>query len=130
MSGNLGITFDLAAIRTATGHPAERFTAVAGNGWVGPASFHVFVDGVRAAFRSDVLKDLDRPAANVVALDVPLPAGARFLTLVATDDKDNPRYANNANTLPPPVHIEEVLVDGIRVPAGGPGRADPAACKA
>jgi ligand-binding sensor domain-containing protein/signal transduction histidine kinase len=127
MSGNLGLTFDLAAVRTATGHAAQRFSATAGNGWVGPASFHVFVDGVRVAFRSDVLKDLDRPAANIFALDVALPAGARFLTLVATDDKDNPRYANNANTLPPPVHIEEVLVDGIRVPEGGPRRSAPAA---
>jgi ligand-binding sensor domain-containing protein/signal transduction histidine kinase len=118
MSGNAGITFDLAAVRAATGAEIERFTAIAGNGWVGPASFHVFLDGMRVAYQSDVFKDLDHPAANVFPLDIPLPPTARFLTLVTTDDKDNPRYVNNANTLPPPVRIEEVLVDGSRLPEG------------
>ena len=118
MSGNVGITFDLAAIRAATGREIERFTSVAGNGWVGPASFHVFLDGVRVAYQSDVIKDLDHPSTKVYPLDIPLPRSTRFLTLVTTDDKDNPRYLNNANTLPPPVQIEAVLVDGARVPEG------------
>ena len=118
MSGNAGITFDLAAIRAATGREIERFTTIAGNGWVGPASFHVFLDGVRVAYQNDVFKDLDYPAAKVFPLDIPLSRTTRFLTLVTTDDKDNPRYSNNSNILPPPVRIEEILVDGTRVPGG------------
>ncbi len=119
MSGDLGITFDLAAVRAATGRDIERFTAMVGNGWVGPAGFYVFLDGVQVAHRSDVFKDLDQPGTKVFSLNIPMPRAARFLTLVTTDDKDNPRYAINANRLVPPVEIEEVLVDGVRLAEEG-----------
>lgn len=109
MAGNQGVTFDLAAIRTAHKTSLERFTAVAGNAWIGPAAFYIFLDGVLVAQHSGIIRDLDQPAANTFPLDIPIPATARFLTLVTADDKDNPRYYN---TVPPTVHIEQVLVDG------------------
>ena len=82
LHANAGITFDLAAIAGAATLHSPRFRAVAGYGGrtaTSGADFHVFVDGTLAAGGRIGRDD------GGVPLDVPLPAGARFLTLVATD---------------------------------------------
>jgi signal transduction histidine kinase/ligand-binding sensor domain-containing protein len=109
MPGNQGITFDLDAMRKATGRTIDRFTALAGNLHVGPACFYVFLDGQLVARRSGVVRDQDRVERGVTALDIPIGAETRFLTLVSTDDKDDVGFFN---LQPPPVTIEEVLCDG------------------
>jgi ligand-binding sensor domain-containing protein/signal transduction histidine kinase len=110
MRGNQGITFDLEAIRAGTRMNIKRFRAVAGNAGVGPASFHVLVDGVLVTSQTGIYKDPDRPEANAFPIDILIPGSARFLTLVTTDDKDN---VTKYNVLPPPVVIEQVLLDGV-----------------
>jgi len=83
LHANAAITFDLAAIRTA-GAPEElKFAATAG--YFGQtatrgASFHVYVDGIQKAQRMNLGR-----SDGAVSVEVPLPAAARFLTLMATD---------------------------------------------
>ncbi len=83
LHANAGITFDLAAIRAASGERTMRFTAKLGyfgaeGGYFADA--WVYLDGekvfeVRRLARKDGLKDID----------LALPESARFLTLVSTD---------------------------------------------
>jgi ligand-binding sensor domain-containing protein/signal transduction histidine kinase len=109
MSGNQGITFDLDAIRRASGKTIERFTAQVCNLHIGPASFHVLLDGRVVASRSGMVHDNDRFEHGIVALDLPIGAAARFLTLATTDDKDE---IGAFNRVAPTAIIEEVWVDG------------------
>lgn len=87
LHANAGITFDLAAIRKATGQAEMRFDSRVG--YFGAAGGHradvwVFVDG-RKAF---AFKHLQR-AKGLQNIDISLPANARFLTLLATDGGNN-----------------------------------------
>lgn len=83
LHANAAITFDLAAMRE-VGAPAEmKFTATAGYFGQTPkngASFSIYVDGESKANHKNIGRD-----DGGVAVDVPLPATARFLTLMATD---------------------------------------------
>lgn len=83
LHANVAITFDLAALRDA-GAPAEmKFTATAGYFGQTPrngASVHVYVDGESKFDRRNIGRD-----DGGVAVDVALPATARFLTLMSTD---------------------------------------------
>lgn len=108
-SGNMGVTFDLAAVRRTTGKSITRFSAQVCNLHIGPGSFHVLLDGRVAAKRSGLVHDYGRYQRGIVPLDIPVPEDARFLTLVSTDDKDEPGALNRQ---PPVVTIEEVLADG------------------
>jgi hypothetical protein len=85
LHANAGITFDLAEIAARTpqdGLEHPRFRAVVGYGGrtaTAGADYFVCVDGVVAA-QGRIGRD-----DGGVAIDVPLPPSARFLTLVATD---------------------------------------------
>jgi len=115
MPGNQGITFALEAIRRATGHSPARFSARVCNLHVGSASYHVFVDGRLMAWRSGLTRDFYRTLEeNSIAVEVPLPPEAQFLTIVTTDNKDDPM---GMNAQPPPVIIEEVREKGAARPA-------------
>ena len=121
MSGNQGVTFDLEAIRRASGRTVERFTARAINLHIGPGSFHVLLDGRVVARRSGVVRDNDHFERGIIPLDIPVPVDARFLTLATTDDRNE---IGAFNRVAPPVLIEEVRVDGaLRKP--DPDPADP-----
>ncbi|MFN0127640.1 MAG: LamG-like jellyroll fold domain-containing protein, partial [Verrucomicrobiales bacterium] len=84
-----GITFDLAAIEAAHGgRQAVAFTAVAGDSRMqtgGSVAALVLVDGVERFRQTNIVN-------NEHVIDVPLPADARFLTLVTTNSD-----GNNAN---------------------------------
>jgi len=80
---NAGITFDLEAIRAATGEPDLRFTSRVG--YFGAEGAHradvwLFVDGRQAK----AFQGLQR-AKGLQTVDIQLPSDARFLTLLATD---------------------------------------------
>lgn len=125
LSGNQGITFDLDAIRKASGKPIARFTAEVCNLHIGPASFQVLLDGRVAARRSGMVHDNDRFERGIVPLDIPIRADVRFLTLAATDDKDE---IGLFNRVPPTIVVEEVRADGALLsPAetGGSGALHP-----
>lgn len=80
---NAGITFDLAAIRAATGMKGIRFTAKAGYfGQEGStrADVWVFVDGKEAVEFCGL-----RRADGLKGIDLALPESARFLTLLTLD---------------------------------------------
>jgi hypothetical protein len=81
LHANAAITFDLAAIgKEVRGHDL-RFRALVGyGGREGRADFHIYVDG---ELRERRLGLGSRDAG--VPVDVPLPATARFLTLMSTD---------------------------------------------
>ena len=83
LHANAAITFDLAALREA-GAPAEmKFTATAGYFGQTPkngASYFVYVDGELKANQKNIGRD-----DGGLAVDVMLPAAARFLTLMSTD---------------------------------------------
>lgn len=81
---NKGITFDLQAIRTATGTVPNLFTTIAGDSRPkagGTISYWVFVDGALAANRNNVTNSED-------ALFISLSSTARYLTLVVSDSND------------------------------------------
>jgi len=81
LHANAGITFDLAAIDAEFRLTHPRFRAMVGYGGrtaEAGAEYFVFVDGVRAA-TGRIGADDGTP------LDIPLPTGAKFLTLVAAD---------------------------------------------
>jgi len=83
LHANAGITFDLSAIRKASGHTDLRFQSRVGYfGAEGPyrADVWVFVDG-RKAFS---YRHLQR-RHGLQDIHIELPATARFLTLLATD---------------------------------------------
>ncbi|MBL9158512.1 MAG: DUF1549 domain-containing protein [Verrucomicrobiales bacterium] len=80
---NAGITFDLAAIREATGEKGMRLTAQLayfGQEGANTADVWVFLDGKEGFVR----RGLGRKD-GLVAIDLPIAEGVRFLTLVATD---------------------------------------------
>ena len=83
LHANVAITFDLTALRE-TGIPAElKLTATAGYFGQTPkdgASFSVFVDGQLKQTRKSIGRD-----DGGIAVDISIPADARFLTLMATD---------------------------------------------
>ncbi|MDZ7619750.1 MAG: autotransporter-associated beta strand repeat-containing protein, partial [Patescibacteria group bacterium] len=81
---NKGITFDLEAIRTATGATPNLFTVYAGDSRPkadGSISYWVFVDGVLAANRNAVTNSED-------ALFIALSSTAKYLTLAISDAND------------------------------------------
>lgn len=81
LHANAGITFDLAAIRNATGIDGLHFSTVVGYGGVivqPSAEFRVLVDGKLTAHKRIGLKD-------AVLVEFDIPANARFLTLISTD---------------------------------------------
>ena len=82
LHANAGITFDIAEILAAIPLADPRFRGVVGYGGATPeagADYFVFVDG---SLRSQGRLGFDDGGTP---LDVSLPAGAKFLTLVATD---------------------------------------------
>ncbi|MEZ6110592.1 MAG: DUF1549 domain-containing protein [Pirellulaceae bacterium] len=83
LHANAGITFDLAAVREATGRGAMRFESRVGYGGrseQGRADFAVYVDGQRVVERQRL-----GASDGGIDIDVALPPNARFLTLVSTD---------------------------------------------
>ena len=90
MHANCGFTIDLVAL--ARNHPgmfAERFTArVANFKEVLPdqcfADFWVIIDGIMVKHFRDMT-----PRNAAESIDIPLPVGCRFLTLVSTDSNKN-----------------------------------------
>ena len=81
LHANAGITFDLAAIRQATGLKALRFSTVVGyGGQPAPpsAEFWVLLDGKRMAHQRIGRND-------AVPVKFNIPASVRFLTLISTD---------------------------------------------
>ena len=83
LHANAAITFDLEAIRKEAGEGEWRFRATVGYGGresAGRADFHIYVDG---ELRERRLGLGGRDAG--VAVDIPLPQSARFLTLMSTD---------------------------------------------
>ena len=90
LHANKLITFDLKAVRAANaGWSALRFHAVAGYGGIGQGSadFALLVDGKPRAGEKGITHD-----RGGFVLDVPLSAGDRFLTLVATDGGNGISY--------------------------------------
>lgn len=83
LHANAAITFDLAAIRKASGNGDLRFQATVGYGGKDPAAhadFHVYLDDQLKARETRIHR-----ARGGFVLDIPLPSSARFLTLMATD---------------------------------------------
>src|SRR5688500_12323909 len=81
LHANKGITFDLDAVRAARpGRKLLRFAAVAGNGGVGRADFHVYLDGKPKVAQIGISE-----IGRVFPVDVELADADRFLTLIATD---------------------------------------------
>jgi hypothetical protein len=83
LHANVAITFDLAALREAGAVADLKLTATAGYFGQTPrdgASFHVYVDGELKAHRKNIGRD-----DGGIAVEVPLPANHRFLTLMSTD---------------------------------------------
>ena len=84
---NAGITFDLDAIRKASGHVDLEFTTQAGYfGAAGGARADVwiFLDGeLQKSFKHLKCQD------GLQSIDLSIPAKARFLTLLATDGENN-----------------------------------------
>lgn len=83
---NAGITFDLEAIRKASGHADLRFTSQLGYfGAAGPhrADVRVFLDG-ETVFSTTRLKRED----GLQPIDILLPESSQFLTLLATDGEN------------------------------------------
>lgn len=83
---NAGITFDLEAMRKASGHADLRFTSQVG--YFGAAGAHradvrIFLDG-EMVFSFAGLRRED----GLQAIDIPLPETSRFLTLLATDGEN------------------------------------------
>lgn len=90
LHANAGITFDLAAIRKASGQGAMTFSAVAGYGGQAGASraeFRIYLDGKLLAERRIGNAD------GAVPLAIDLPETGRFLTLMSTDGGDG--YGND-----------------------------------
>ncbi len=83
LHANKGITFDLAAVRRATGYRRLRFRTVAAYGGAAEnykADAWVYVDG-KLTWKKLGLNN----SGGAIPLDIPLSEDARFLTLVATD---------------------------------------------
>jgi hypothetical protein len=103
-----GITFDLEAIEAAHGgRQAVAFTAVAGDSRLqagGTVAAIVLVDGVEAFRRTGI-------ASNEQVIDVVLPAGARFLTLIMTNSDGN-NTSDHGFFANPFVHLEATATPG------------------
>lgn len=83
LHANAAITFDLDAIRKESGAGGWEFRAIVGYGGreaAGRADFHIYVDG-KVVERRMGLSNHDAG----VRVEIPLPASARFLTLMSTD---------------------------------------------
>lgn len=83
LHANAGITFDLAAIREATGEKGMRLTAQLayfGQEGANTADVWVFLDGKEGLIRRGLTRK-----DGLVSVDLPIAEGVRFLTLVATD---------------------------------------------
>ncbi len=83
LHANVAITFDLATLREAGAPSDMKFTATAGYFGQTPrngASVHVYVDGESKFDRRNIGRD-----DGGLAVEVALPASARFLTLMSTD---------------------------------------------
>ena len=81
LHANAGITFDLGAIREATGIEEMRFNSVAGYGGrttTPSAEFRVLLDGTLMAHKRLGRKD-------AAPIDFEIPKDIRFLTLISTD---------------------------------------------
>lgn len=94
MHSNLGVTFDLDAIRQSIGlFGIDKFTALCGISEmalereklqaVPNASFYVLFDGVKAFERVDTM-----PTDGATRIDLTIPATVRFLTLMVTEGSD------------------------------------------
>jgi hypothetical protein len=94
LHSNLGVTFDLDAIRQSIGHfGIDRFTALcgiselvleeSGHQVIPKASFYVLLDGVNVFERVDAT-----PTEGAGRIDMTIPATARFLTLMVTEGSD------------------------------------------
>ena len=89
LHANAGITFDVAAVRKATGFGALEFSTVVGYGGrtVEPnAEFRVLLDGKLQASKMIGRRD-------AVAVSFRIPVSARFLTLISTDGGND--YGND-----------------------------------
>ena len=108
MHANKGITFDLAAIRTAYPFAPATFRAILGNGGASGETqldFTVLLDGRRVLSHRDV-----KGEEAQLSIDVPLQPTTRFLTLVVTEGKQgishdqailaNPRIERDPNQQP------------------------------
>lgn len=83
---NAGITFDLEAIREASNETDMRFTSRVGYFGAGGdnrADVWIFVDGKPARAFKRLRRD-----DGLQEVDIPIPASARFLTLLATDGEN------------------------------------------
>jgi hypothetical protein len=94
MHPNLGVTFDLDAIRQSIGHfGIDRFTTLCGISELvlekeeyqpmPKASFYVLLDGVKSFESADLT-----PADGAVEIDIEIPETAQFLTLLVTEGSD------------------------------------------
>lgn len=109
MHANCGLTIDLAAV--ALNHPGmvvERFTSRVGNSvdqkpnFIGLADFWVLIDGTMVKRYRDLT-----PKNRAEPIDVLIPAGSRFLTLVSTDvNKDN--HFDCVNVGDPKIHLRSL----------------------
>ena len=87
LHANAAVVFDLAAIREANGVGDLRLTAAVGFGVkagaaASKADFAIYLDGERALHRVGLTK------SDSLAVDLPIPAAVKFLTLMATDGGD------------------------------------------
>jgi hypothetical protein len=111
LHANAAITFDLAALRDAGAPPEMKFVATAGYFGQTPrsgASYYVYVDGDLKADRIDIGRDDGSSKIEVV-----LPEGARFLTLMSTDGgngigHDQICFANAKLVAPQPPLLSEL----------------------
>jgi len=85
---NKGITFDLDAIRAATGEEPTRYTSRVdvrvGSGGSADVDHFVYLDGTRAAQALGLTDN----GSDAVPIDVPISSGDRFLTLVGSTGPD------------------------------------------
>ncbi len=131
LHANAAVVFDLAAVREAYGLAAMRLTGVVGFGAreaAAPtkADFAVYLDAERVVHRLGLGK------AESLALEVLVPAGARFLTLMATDGGDgvgtdllflgDARLRSESPPVPP-ADIEAGRLAGLRAEAAALQRA-------
>jgi mono/diheme cytochrome c family protein len=87
LHANAAVVFDLSAIREANGVGDLRLTAAVGFGTregaaASKADFAIYLDGERALHRVGLSK------TESLLVDLPVPATAKFLTLMATDGGD------------------------------------------
>lgn len=117
LHANSAVTFDLNAMRKAGLSEAIRLTSQAGYFGQTPragASFHVFVDGELQAQRLAIGRD-----DGLVEVDIIIPATARFLTLMATDNGNEISHDQIcfADAVLRPAHVAPSAIDATRIAA-------------